>query len=214
MLRSTNKGNVFGSQCSIDNGFSYVGGLTGESQAASTMEDCINEGNVTAIDTKGTVYIGGLTSLSSNSFRLYASVNKGDVMCGGAMSSATGGVIGYINSSSVIESCINEGAVIGGRCTYDYNATTIPFYMTACTGGIAGVIRSNGVIKGGCTNKGNIIPGSHQYGRTTYDGSLVGYSVHNTTTICTCTKDESGSTLNILGGGYLTIKEDSSCSSH
>lgn len=214
ILRSANKGNVIGSQSTIDNGYTHIGGLTGKSQSSGTIEDCINEGNVTALDTKGTVYIGGLTSISSNRCRLYASVNKGDVMCGGAMTSATGGVIGYIDSYSVIESCINEGAVIGGRCTYDYNATTIPFYMTACTGGIAGVIRSNGVIKGGCTNKGNIIPGSHQYGRTTYDGSLVGYSVHNTTTICTCTKDESGSTLNILGGGYLTIKEDSSCSSH
>jgi hypothetical protein len=214
ILRSANKGNVIGSQSSIDNGFIYVGGLTGDSQIAEIIENCINEGDVTAVDSKGTVYIGGLTAISSNYFRLYASTNKGDVKCGGAMSSATGGIIGYINSYSVVESCTNEGTVAGGTCTYDYNSTKMPFDMTSCTGGIAGVIRSNGVIKGASTNKGNIIPGSHQYGRTTYDGSLVGYSVHNTTTICTCTKDESGIILNPLGGGYLTMKQDSSCTAH
>ena len=39
-------------------------------------------------------------------------------------------------------------------------------------------------------------------------------SVHNSTTICTCTKDESGSILSLIGGGYNTLKEDSSCTAH
>lgn len=208
-------------------GSTYAGGLAGRMLKA--VSNCTNYGNVSTRGSNQLAYVGGLIGETYQPFTISQSTNKGTVTGGNAKQGAfTGGLIGRTYTSStdklVIDGCINEGAVVGG---YVYNDLTesSPEYdypnRTATTGGLVGALDyKNEFIRGNTTNKGAITAGTRKNERLVYNGKFVGYveprGVNDKyqSKVCICTKDESGSLLDPIGGGYTELwTDDTGCSS-
>lgn len=226
-----NYGDVVGGQGGDEEdsgGSTYAGGLAGSMLKA--VSNCTNYGNVSTRGSNQLAYVGGLIGMTSQPFTISQSTNKGTVTGGNVKQGAfTGGLIGRTYTSStvnklVIDGCINEGAVVGG---YVYNDLTESAYdyenpdRTATTGGLVGALDYlNEFIRGNTTNKGAIAAGTRKNGGLVYNGKLVGYVEprgvnypDSQSKVCICTKDESGSLLDPIGGGYTELWTDPDCSS-
>ncbi len=215
IIRSINKGNVTGAGANLGNGFSYIGGLLGyHSYSNSLVQDCINEGNVSAVDSKFGINMGGIAGYIYNDTKILGSTNKGTVKGAKALRCNIGGLVGHLPHVGIIEGSINEGAVIGGASIYEYVSDPVSYDQTANTGGIVGLLSSKSIIRGATVNKGSITAGYSIYGHTTYTGGIAGYVLNNTATICSCTKNEGAPGLPIYGGGVAPKNEDSSCTAH
>ncbi|MCD8158142.1 MAG: hypothetical protein LUD77_04390 [Clostridiales bacterium] len=111
--------------------------------AGSTMELCINNGNVTASGVLGCT--GGLVGYM-NSATITNCINNGEVDTTGATAQQnaginTGGIVGYINNKTAyITNCVNIGEVSNASST-----STVTCY----TGAVVGRIRTD---LGGITN--------------------------------------------------------------
>ena len=215
IIRSINKGNVTGAGANLGNGYSYIGGLLGyHSYSNSLVQDCINEGNVSAVDSKFGINMGGIAGYIYNDTKILGSTNKGTVKGAKALRCNIGGLVGHLPHVGIIEGSINEGAVIGGASIYEYVSDPVRYDQTANTGGIVGLLSSESIIRGATVNKGSITAGYSIYGHTTYTGGIAGYVLNNTATICSCTKNEGAPGLPIYGGGVAPKNEDSSCTAH
>ena len=215
IIRCINIGNVTGAGANLGNGFSYIGGLLGyHTYSNSLVQDCINEGSVSAVDSKFAINMGGIAGYIYNDTKILGSTNKGTVKGAKALRCNIGGLVGHLPHVGIIEGSINEGAVIGGASIYEYVSDPVRYDQTANTGGIVGLLSSESIIRGATINKGSITAGYSIYGHTTYTGGIAGYVLNNTATICSCTKNEGAPGLPIYGGGVAPKNEDSSCTAH
>lgn len=130
------------------------GGVIGYVDAAGTVENCHNEGDV-----KGTYYIGGLVGSHYSGKVNYAECsNKGNVE---GSSYDIGGLFGRITGSSVVTRCYNTGNV---TCTGTYSTS-----WDYGVGGLAGAT-FNAAMFENCYNTGAVNGGSNAN-----IGGLVGF---------------------------------------
>lgn len=164
-----------------------VGGIVGTSYW-STVATCVNGGSVT-----GTYHYGNNTGSQS----------------GASFGSVTGGIIGWVYASSVVNSCNNNGTING----------------KSGTGGIVGLITCNSSTSSyptvkECVNTGNVISTDNPFGGTQYTnnagtggicGSTAAYArgnssdakYHQYPTITDCVNKGDVTTSSIFGGGIL-----------
>ncbi|WP_343208464.1 carboxypeptidase regulatory-like domain-containing protein [Anaerolentibacter hominis] len=144
----------------------YMGGIFGYSSGPTVIEDCENEGWLTA--QKGAA-VGGLGGQVSELTTMNSSANKADitVSAGGTL----GGLIGKTSgakSDFVIENCRNEGKLINeGGASSSY------------TGGIIGGITNRTAVSKlrieSCENSGNIEQKNTNTSSTVAVGGITGY---------------------------------------
>ena len=116
-----NKGSVKGTD--------GVGGIAGNVSSLGTINKCVNTGYILSESTS-TPAIGGIVGVASDG-TIDNSRNSGIVS--GKGESRLGGLVGFINSNSVvITNSYNQGSIIGAETT-----------SAAVIGGIAGLINSN-----------------------------------------------------------------------
>ena len=155
-------------------GYSYVGGVVGESYG--TITNCYNTGTVGGISNVGGVAGASFMGTVTNCY------NTGTVG-GNVGGNNVGGVVGYNNNVSTVTNCYNTGSVIssfyvGGLVGYNNNSSMVTnCYNTGSVGGTNGV----GGVVGQNTNSGitncyntNSVSGSTSVGGVVgFNGSMV-----------------------------------------
>ena len=117
-------------------GGSYSGGVFGEINKQTKVENCYNLGDINTSDLEG--QIGGITGQVNEGSQLYNCYNKGDINPNNNKINQSGGIVGrIINENGKIQKCYNTGNVNG----------------TKEIGGIVGL--NQGKI-GDCYNTGNV----------------------------------------------------------
>ena len=86
----------------------YAGGIVGTSNGTATVEDCLNEGTVSAGRN-----VGGIVGGTGGKITITRAVNRGTVTGSGDY---VGGIIGYIHSTgNTLTDCTNTGNVTGAK---------------------------------------------------------------------------------------------------
>ena len=178
----------------------YIGGLVGQTSVATSIENCVNNGEVLAASGK---FVGGFVGANTAKLTVSKSENKGNVT--GA--TFVGGILGQNNYASAtaenycsIDSCVNSGAIeaktdtAGGmvgltarkflKITNSTNKGAVT--ATNCAGGIMGRGYESDITIDNCVNYGAINATSQAaaiYGRAHTVASIGNYTV--TATNCT-----------------------------
>ena len=197
--------------------YSYVGGIVGAASGGTTIENCINNVEITGAGG----YIGGIAGYA-NGFTFTGCVNNGAINGG----SNVGGIVGYAVSNStinnVINDCINKGAItgnstVGGIAAYFSGNNTSGItncvnegviLASASNGSAAGITASgnNGTKIDGCTNKGNVTGNSTAGGIT---NSLTG-STGSSDSLASSYIKNSANTGDIRSNGTSTLASSTS----
>ena len=148
------------------------GGIVGNLNAYSTIQECVNYGTIT-----GTYGLGGIVSAAYGANCQVADcINLGDVI---SSMNRCGGIVGYNGASggtgSAISGCVNLGNV-STSCTTTGTSTTTTAPSGFAIGGIAGMVPSS--IEN-CANFGNVTGASSV-------GGILGQSVKAKTTLSNC----------------------------
>ena len=156
-----------------ESGTYHVGGVVGMVPAGATIENCVNGVNILA-PTKNTQHFGGIAGYiepgDSAPAKIANCVNNGKVemvLEGSANASQLGGIVGHIQLSAEVVSCVNNAQV------------TYTGLGTARIGGIVGYVNFPTDVKfTSCSNSGKIIasiPGTATSTSYIYSGGISGY---------------------------------------
>ena len=204
-------------------GSASVAGIAKNANSSAVIENCENSATVTSSTTQD--YCAGIVAEVYNA-TIKGCVNKGAITSNYVLpadnyANGAGGVAGFVNSGGIIDSCVNEGNVIGpnaGGITAhidNSNSTIRNAYNSGNVtsterhaGGISGVSQGSG---GGtdkashiynCCNSGSVSASGTVY--TVYAGGIVGkHGWGNTSWAQNC--------LNI---GNVSISESAKSGSH
>jgi len=160
----------------------WAGGIVGCIEEDAKVENCINEGKVTAKKERA----GGIVGEAEENVEITNCTNKGEVV---AEEKVAGGIVGIIFDKGKVEGCTNEGKVtanawaggiagkVGGWCKITGCENSGEVVANNLAGGIAGIIMEKGKVEG-CTNKGKVTANEdaggiagHIYDNATITGS-------------------------------------------
>ena len=175
-------------------GKQYIGGIAGQITDEASAFNCYNAADVILNAEKNSYYLGGICgdfSPNGKSAKLSYCVNAGKVSTKGALyttgsnGSRVGGIVGNIkNGGGILEYCVNEGVIEGGRDN---------------TGGIAGFVA--GCTFNFCINNGNVFSTIEESsGNASYVGGIAG-QVYN---LSSSTQGEQISFNNCVNNGNIT----------
>lgn len=129
--------------------FGNVGGIAGFAEIGSTIENCINEADIS-----GRNNIGGIVGMSKATIRDCG--NKGKISTKGTTNA--GGIVGLISTDTpAVSGCYNIGNIIA---------------KTSVAGGIAGACMATNTTLNDCYNTGVI--GASTSDRNGYSGGIIG----------------------------------------
>lgn len=187
------------SNCSYDGkitsagGGNHVAGLLGSTLAPLTINGCINRGSVSATDNAASsstqTYVGGIIGYAQSDVTISQCSNYGTFRITGAVSSGSGGIIGYSSSSANLDCryCDNYADIYpGSGCTY--------------VGGICGQVSGSASLHS-CNNHAAL--SANAGGETTVRGSIAGKATSQAS-IKDCCIDVGGNTLPLIGEGQTT----------
>ena len=184
--------------CELGSGSPYVGGLFGRMKSSS-LDNCINEGNITS----DAYYLGGVVGRSNSTVAIQNCVNKGDISYSSSISGnivCLGGIAGEMNTQSAsytIQNCSNQGTItLSGTNTNDQ-----------FIGGLFGIIKCN------ISNCSNIatISCSETQSNNKYIGGIIGK--HEVSTECrmyNCFNEgdiQSSGTTKMFVGGLIGLNQ-------
>lgn len=187
------------SNCSYDGkitsagGGNHVAGLVGSTLAPLTVNGCINRGSVSATDNAASsstqTYVGGIIGYAQSDVTISQCSNYGTFRITGAVSSGSGGIIGYSSSSANLDCryCDNYADIHpGSGCTY--------------VGGICGQVSGSASLHS-CNNHAAL--SANAGGEKTVRGSIAGKATSQAS-IKDCCIDVGGNTLPLIGEGQTT----------
>ena len=202
-----------------NSGNKNVGGIVGYVNGNNThVVNCHNTGSVISYiastassfsSCSGGIigYINGSNCFvenCNNTGKVTSSTKSGSSSSAAVSYSYSGGVVGYINSTTVVKNCQNTG-VISSTASYSY------YYADAysCAGGIVGYINSSNNVVESSQNMGNISSSSTahiQIGTTqsarSYSGGMTGY-INGSSFVVNCHNTGNITSTSKSAGGYL-----------
>lgn len=171
-------------------GGNHVAGLMGSTYAPLTINGCINRGSVSATDNAASsstqTYVGGIIGCAQSNVTISQCSNYGTFRITGAVSSGSGGIIGYSSSSANLDCryCDNYADIHrGSGCTY--------------VGGICGQVSGSASLHS-CNNHAVLSVNADK--ETTVRGSIAGKATSQAS-IKDCCIDARGNTLPLIGEG-------------
>lgn len=174
-------------------GGNHVAGLLGSTLAPLTINGCINRGSVSATDNAASsstqTYVGGIIGYAQSNVTISQCSNYGTFRITGAVSSGSGGIIGYSSFSANLDCryCDNYADIHpGSGCTY--------------VGGICGQVSGNASLHS-CNNHAALSANADK--ETTVRGSIAGKATSQAS-IKDCCIDVGGNTLPLIGEGQTT----------
>ncbi len=173
-------------------GGNHVAGLVGSTLASLTINGCINRGTISATGnalSSTQTYIGGIIGYAQSDVTISQCSNYGTFRITGAVSSGSGGIIGYSSSSANLDCryCDNYADIHpGSGCTY--------------VGGICGQVSGSASLHS-CNNHAAL--SANAGGETTVRGSIAGKATSQAS-IKDCCIDVGGNTLPLIGEGQTT----------
>lgn len=165
--------------------YSSVGGIVGDSDSNSTIENCRNTGsiNVTRSSAGSATGIGGIVGTSNDTVKTCE--NTGNVTVGGY--GLIGGIVGRANGSSKVSNCRNSGdisaknngnSITGGIVGDNYGAISRCNNTGAVSGtGTAGGIAGNNY--GAGDGPDSIVENCYNTGAVSGSGDVGGVVGHN-----------------------------------
>lgn len=174
-------------------GGNHVAGLVGSTLAPLTVNGCINRGSVSATDNVASsstqTYVGGIIGYAQSDVTISQCSNYGTFRITGAVSSGSGGIIGYSSSSANLDCryCDNYADIHpGSGCTY--------------VGGICGQVSGSASLHS-CNNHAAL--SANAGGEKTVRGSIAGKATSQAS-IRDCCMDVGGNPLPLIGEGQTT----------
>lgn len=168
----------------------HVAGLLGSTLAPLTINGCINRGSVSATDNAASsstqTYVGGIIGSAQSNVTISQCSNYGTFRITGAVSSGSGGIIGYSSFSANLDCryCDNYADIHpGSGCTY--------------VGGICGQVSGSASLHS-CDNHAALSVNADK--ETTVRGSIAGKATSQAS-IKDCCIDARGNTLPLIGEG-------------
>lgn len=173
-----------------DTSNNVIGGLTGQVSNSSTVQNCINRGNVTnnSSATQSHQPMGGIIGKMNSQSVILNCHNYGNIHNYNKRARFIGGICGLNGTKLSIKDCTNAGEV---KCFSNTTEVTIEI------GGIIGLFESKDGSVTGCTNTGEV---SSVRGHINCVGGIIG-TIKGIGTADNCTNDAPVS-CTITGGTY------------
>ena len=150
----------------------YVGGISGNVPEGKTLENCTNNADIICKQSKGnTTYCGGVAGYSNGT--ISASHNKGAVSSHSTVTTFLGGLVGYIDSKTVV-----AGSTNAGRIYFDCPSNTCNM------GGVTSTVQAGATIKN-CSNSGDVVLANPAKRLACNMGGLIG--VNNSSSVSNIT---------------------------
>ena len=174
-------------------GGNRVAGLMGSTYAPLNINGCINRGSVSATDNAASsstqTYVGGIIGYAQSNVTISQCSNYGTFRITDAVSSGSGGIIGYSSSSANLD------------CRYCDNYTDIhPGSGCTYVGGICGQVSGSASLHS-CNNHAALSANADK--ETTVRGSIAGKATSQAS-IKDCCIDVGGNTLPLIGEEQTT----------
>ena len=159
----------------------YVGGISGNVPEGKTLENCTNNADIICKQPIGnTTYCGGVAGYSNGT--ISASHNKGAVSSYSTVTTFLGGLVGYIDSKTVV-----AGSTNAGRIYFDCPSNTCNM------GGLASQVKSGASVNN-CTNSGDVVLANPANNLACNMGGLIGIN-------------ESQNVANLTNNGKVILEE-------
>lgn len=172
-------------------GGNHVAGLVGSTFSALTINGCINRGTISATNNAASSstqnYIGGIIGSAQSNVTISQCSNYGTFHIGNAVSSCSGGIIGYSSSSANLDCryCDNHADIHSGSgCTY--------------VGGICGQLSGNASLHA-CHNHASLSVNAGT--ESTVRGIIVGQAGSGASVKDCCVDDGGNGSLPLIGSG-------------